>query len=179
MTDTFTPSPELAEKAAAMAQRIYEDGFKQRTRLEKAQAELAEAEAAGAAALVEYQWVLTHPALPAGWEPKPVDEKAEAEKPKRTRRTKEQIAADKAAEEAAKAAPAANESDDAAQAVEGAGVAAPRQHVVTTTDEGATVAKFPEPVAEEPVAAPVAPPAPPAPSAAASTDLFDPFGQGA
>lgn len=205
MTDAFTPSPELAEKAAAMAQKIYEQGFKLRSRVERAEAELAEAREAGAAALVEYQWVLTHPALPEGWEPTPVTEEAGGEPaaPKRrTRRTKEQIAADKAREEAERAAAdeaaetrieeaaayTSVEPANPAQAVEGAvegGPVDPTKHVVTTTAEGATVAKFP--VNEGSLAADAAmaqaqAPAQPAPAPVAappSGDLFDPFGQGA
>ena len=157
----------------------------------------------------ELTWAQAHPALKGvdlaalyenagsteATEPSAPDAKtSETEQPKakRTRRTKAQIAADKAAEEAAKnGTPVeANESDDAAQAVEGQGLGSgfPSSDEQPLddgeTDAEAAAERNTDVVVEAPVQAPVAatPPPPAAPAAgftapaAASSGDFNPFG---
>lgn len=168
MTDTnLSPS---AQAAVDLAEKAFEKLEKAKADYAECHARITELAAAGTEAQAEYDWVMAHPALPEGYEPKGnlAPAVSEAPKKRRGRPTKAEQEAKRAAEEAAAAAtaPAATPEPVAAPSVP-APAAAP--------EPVAPVAPTPEPAA--PAAPPVAAQAPAAPPAAAS-DPFDPFGQG-
>lgn len=170
MTDTnLSPS---AQAAVDLAEKAFEKLEKAKADYAECHARITELAAAGTEAQAEYDWVMAHPALPEGYEPKGnlAPAVSEAPKKRRGRPTKAEQEAKRAAEEAAAAASAPAEATPEPVAAAPAPVTAPEP-----------VAAPPVAAAPEPVAAPAAPPvaaqAPAAPPAAAS-DPFDPFGQG-
>jgi hypothetical protein len=124
--------------------------------------------------------------------------KEDGERPKRKRRTKAEIEADRAREAAEKAAkeggpgptdgsayvnPPANESDDTAQAVEGQGLGSgyPTPAAAQPSDPFGSYPTTPSGPVDQPAQPVQAAPAPAAapPAAAVTADPFDPFGTGA
>lgn len=169
MTDTnLSPS---AQAAVDLAEKAFEKLEKAKADYAECHARITELAAAGTEAQAEYDWVMAHPALPEGYEPKGnlAPAVSEAPKKRRGRPTKAEQEAKRAAEEAAAAATAPAATPEP--------VAAPSAPVTAPEPVAAPpVAAAPEPVAA-PAAPPVAAQAPAAPPAAAS-DPFDPFGQG-
>lgn len=145
--------------------------------------------AAADAARTDLEWAMTHPALPQGWHPKALDQPAAAEaaeeKPKRTRRTKAQIEADKAA--AAAPAPAVDAGGEIPAGVETitneTGEPEKLEQVPSTfvqpeerlevIDNDSEIVTNPQVTQEAPAPAPAPAPAQPAP---APSSAFNPFG---
>ena len=194
----LTASPADIFKAAAV------DCHKAALALEAAKARISAEQAAYDNANANLQWVAAHPALAdvdknalykeatanvdledirheVAAEPEAKDDRPDekpAEAPKRKRRSKAEMEAARAAEAAAKNPPA-NESDDAAQQVEGQGISTPTAVEEPAQPTPAQAQSDFDPFAGAPApAVPTPSVAPQAPPAAVASNDFDPFGTG-
>lgn len=152
----MTETPQYLTVAQKKAVDLAEISFKAVVKAQAALKSVEELQAAFDLAQAEFQWAKSHPALPAAWVPTEgkADSLAEEEKPKRTRRTKAQIEADKAAESAETEAAAPLEAEALPEA--------PPAHEPDVEEER---------IAEEAPAQTVAPTPPPA-----ADNPFNPFG---